>query len=200
MQRKVPLGFWAACTVIPILALAACEQAPESPLRPGDPSVQMSHGSSEMTPEFERQLAQLRRATARYHNFDAAVDEDYGAQFTPCWFHSGLGAPGYHFGNPLLIDEAAELLAPEILVYEPKRNGGVRLVGLEYIVPIGAWEGANPPSLLGEEFHTNNALGSLRAARLALAPQPGRHVRRLEPEGLLQVCGGFRGPGAVRPA
>lgn len=159
MQHDVPIRFWAACLVLPFLALASCEPVTESASRPDDSSVQASHASSQMTPEFEQQLAELRRATARFHNFDAAVDEDYNALLTPCWYYSGQGAMGYHFGNLDLIDESPELLAPEILAYEPMRNGGLRLVALEYIVPIAAWQGATPPSLLGQEFHRNDVLG-----------------------------------------
>lgn len=159
MRSTIPLRFWTASLILPILVLTGCEQATESPLRQDRSSIQVSHGSSEMTPEFEQQLAELRRATARFHNFDAAVDEDYDAQLTPCWYYSGQGAMGYHFGNPALIDGSPELLAPEILVYEPMRNGGLRLVALEYIVPIAAWQGATPPSLLGQEFHRNDVLG-----------------------------------------
>jgi hypothetical protein len=66
---------------------------------------------------------------------------------------------GYHWGNVTLIDDKAELLKPEILVYEPQSSGRLRLVALEYIVPIAAWTGADPPSLLGQEFNRNDALG-----------------------------------------
>lgn len=159
MQCKVPLQFRAACLVLPILALAGCDPVTESTLRLDESSVQTSRGRYQMTAEFERQLSELRRATARFHNIGAAADADYDAMLTPCWYYSGQGAMGYHFGNLGLIDESPELLAPEILAYEPMRNGGLRLVALEYIVPIAAWQGATPPSLLGQEFHRNDVLG-----------------------------------------
>lgn len=159
MSRRVPTKSWTVCLFNLVLALTACGQAGDSPFRPDDTSVQMSHGSSEMTPEYEQQLAQLRSTTAPFHNVDMAAEAGYDAQLTPCWYYSGLGAMGYHYGNLSLIDATAQLLAPEILVYEPMRGGGLRLVALEYIVPINLWPGPTPPSLLGQEFHRNDALG-----------------------------------------
>lgn len=146
-----------ACLGVSLLAAVLSCSDDAVPVDPGTPVF--SHASPEMTPEVEQQLAELRSATARFHNFEAALGADYDAQLTICWFHRELGTQGYHYGNPALIDGAVELLEPELLVYEPKRNGSFRLVGIEYIVPIAAWEGASPPSLLGQEFHRNETLG-----------------------------------------
>ncbi len=44
-------------------------------------------------------------------------------------------------------------------MYEPGPGGHYRLVGMEYIVPIDAWEGEDLPSLLGQEYHPNENLG-----------------------------------------
>jgi hypothetical protein len=45
-------------------------------------------------------------------------------------------------------------LQPEALVYEPKKNGGYKLVGVEYVVFQAAWDASNdaPPSLFGKTF------------------------------------------------
>jgi hypothetical protein len=109
--------------------------------------------------DLNKQLAALRRATAPYHNMDKAKDAEYATQLTPCWYHGNSGAMGYHFGNPVWIDGKVDLLVPEALMYEPGKNGQYRLVGMEYIVPIDAWEEDDPPSLLGEEFMKNDLLG-----------------------------------------
>jgi hypothetical protein len=112
------------------------------------------------TVEINRQLAELRRVTAPFHNIDAAARAGYDVQITPCWAHTKLGAQGYHYGNPDLISDggAIELLRPELLMYEPGPGGQLRLVGLEYIVPIDEWTGEQPPSLLGETFHPHSFL------------------------------------------
>ncbi|HEV2148467.1 MAG TPA: hypothetical protein VGR37_13780 [Longimicrobiaceae bacterium] len=139
------------------LGLAACEAGP--PAAPPSDHSGASHGRAAGTSaDLARQLAALRRETAAYHNFDKAVEAGYTERITPCWAHRTLGAMGYHYGNPGLIDGTVELLRPELLIYEPGPSGHLRLVGLEYIVPIDAWEGKAPPTLLGQEFHPHSFL------------------------------------------
>ncbi len=140
------------------LMLSACDNSP-AVMAPEEAAF--SHTINQLrTAEFNQQLAALRRLTAPFHNFEKAVEAGYGVQITPCWYHRELGAQGYHYGNPALItDGTVSLLEPELLMYEPQRNGQLRLVGVEYIVPIALWQGEDPPSLLGQEFHRNEALG-----------------------------------------
>jgi hypothetical protein len=163
MPRSIPvLGLLVA------LALAGCDdQAPVSP--PETPSA-AHHGAAhnrnpDRSPDLNRQLVQLRQATARFHNFEKAVDAGYGIPITPCWESRSQGAMGYHYGNPsLLFDEGTvSLLEPEALMYEPGPGGQMRFVGLEYIVFIDQWEavhgeGADPPVLLGRAFHPHSFL------------------------------------------
>ena len=108
---------------------------------------------------IQQELARLRRATAPFHNIDRAEMADYDTPLTPCWYHSELGAMGYHYGNLALLDGNVELLRPEALMYEPGPTGNYRLVGMEYIVPMDAWGGEGNPSLLGQEYHPNETLG-----------------------------------------
>lgn len=65
------------------------------------------------------------------------------------------GAMGLHYANfSLLGDGALDEARPEILVYEPMRNGKMRLVAVEYLVFVDAWGAANPPPVLrGQQFH-----------------------------------------------
>jgi len=45
------------------------------------------------------------------------------------------------------------LLQPELLLYEPEKDGKLRFVGVEYIVPFTDHPAtAAPPTLLGHEF------------------------------------------------
>ncbi len=106
------------------------------------------------------QLDDVRRATARFHDMAVAADAGYGdPPLTSCWYYGSEGAMGYHYGNPSLIDGMPDLLHPEILVYAPSSRGDLRLVAIEYIVPIPMWEGSDPPALLGRDFERNDALG-----------------------------------------
>ena len=99
-------------------------------------------------------LATLRRVTGRYHNFQRAQADGYTAKLTEC-MATAEGGMGYHYGNPSLIDAAVDVAAPEVLRYEPQANGQLRLVGVEYVVPLAAWRAPEPPVLFGQHFHRN---------------------------------------------
>ena len=119
--------------------------------------VQQSKNSAEMN----RKLADLRQATATFHNFNKAEAAGYSEQITPCLYHSELGGMGYHYAKELVndMDGSINLTEPEVLVYEPKSNGLLRLVAVEYIVPFDAWTEEDPPSLLGQEYLPNEEGG-----------------------------------------
>jgi hypothetical protein len=141
------------------LFLSGCEDtgltAPENPYS----SVETIESANIQLQNINPELASLRRATALFQNFNKAVAAGYKDRITPCWYHSELGAMGYHYANLELLDGSVNLLEPEALMYEPNAKGHLNLVGLEYIVPIEAWEGEEVPVLLGQEFHTNEGLG-----------------------------------------
>jgi hypothetical protein len=46
-------------------------------------------------------------------------------------------------------------MAPEVLLYEPVQPSGMRLVGVEFIVPFSAWAGSEPPELFGRQMSRN---------------------------------------------
>jgi hypothetical protein len=112
------------------------------------------------------QLAELQKVTARFHQIEAAADAGYVAQITPCWTHHSAGAMGYHFGDTSLFDATVDLLRPEVVIYEPQSGGHMRLVGMEYIVPLAAWEAAghdldnraDVPTLLGQSYTRHSFL------------------------------------------
>ncbi len=62
------------------------------------------------------------------------------------------GGKGIHSLRGSLINAIVDPLQPEVLLYEPKMNGQLRLAGVEYLVPSGAWDGLNSsPPLLGDQ-------------------------------------------------
>ena len=113
-----------------------------------------------------QQLVELRQVTSRFQQMEAAQQAGYDAQITPCWAHHSAGAMGYHYGKPALIDANVDLLEPEVVMYEPQAGGHMRLVGMEYIVPLAAWQAAghdlnNPadvPELLGQKYTRHSFL------------------------------------------
>ena len=70
------------------------------------------------------------------------------------------GAMGVHYGNgDLVIDGELHADQPELLIYE-QRDGSLRLVGVEFLVFVDAWNEAGnpaPPVLSGQQFHLVNS-------------------------------------------
>jgi hypothetical protein len=106
-------------------------------------------------------IAQLRRLVAPFHDFETAKAAGWSAPITPCWVAANLpsqpgsGAMGFHWGNLdyILDGGKVDLLQPELLLYEPEKNGKLRFVGVEYIVLFSDHPStAEPPTLLGQEF------------------------------------------------
>jgi hypothetical protein len=102
-------------------------------------------------PDVAKQLAQVRNATARYHDVQAAVDDGY-VQIPEC-----VPQMGYHYvrmdGSVPQVaadQDSLDPLDPEILVYAPRPNGSLRLVAVEYAV----WPDPETPlpTLFGQEF------------------------------------------------
>ena len=97
----------------------------------------------------------VREATRRYREVSLAAAEGY-AQFLGCVSGPDEGAMGVHFAHGTLVgDDIVEAGRPEVLVYEPRANGGLRLVAVEYLVLAEAWDASHeaPPVLAGQSFH-----------------------------------------------
>jgi hypothetical protein len=82
--------------------------------------------------EVQRELAAVRRATAEFHDVQSAIGAGYVE--VPVGCTPGMG---YHFqldDDRGIAATAADLdtLVPNILVYAPRADGGLRLVAVEY--------------------------------------------------------------------
>ena len=104
-------------------------------------------------------LAGARAATAKYHKLQTATGDGYGrlvdAQGIACIDNTGVGGMGIHYVSDALVGDAAvKATTPEALVYEPRKNGRLRLVALEYVVFQSAWDKTHkrPPKLFGRRF------------------------------------------------
>ena len=97
-------------------------------------------------------VAQARAATEKFHQLSTAERAGYGL-FYECTDNEGLNAAmGQHFVNGGLVgDGILDVDTPEVLVYEPRRNGGYKLVAVEYVEIAAVWDAthANPPQLFG---------------------------------------------------
>jgi hypothetical protein len=129
-----------------------------------------------------------KSATARFHDLDKAKAAGYTVQVfdaagITCIAQPGQGAMGIHMLNPALLDGSIDAKSPELLVYEPKNNGELKLVALEYLVFVADWTGSSPPSLFGRQFDFIPA-----GNRYGLPPFYALHawIWKPNPSGILQ--------------
>ena len=113
----------------------------------------------EQTPEQKRKASALiqivREATERYKDVSVAEADGYALQFG-CVSGPDSGAMGLHFVNGVLVNRGEiDATRPQIVIYEPTANGGLRLIGADYLVLADAWDKKNsgPPELMGQLFH-----------------------------------------------
>lgn len=159
-----------ALSLLAVAAAAACKAT--------DPSQPMDHDMAAMvalrnpalekSAEVQSGLAEIRRITATFHDLDSATVAGYTA-WSPnpasgACPSSPEGNMGYHrvnlalrgsAANPETADAVIDIDHPEMLLYEKRNDGTMRLVGVEYIVFKAAWEaahgvGAAPPQILGQ--------------------------------------------------
>lgn len=102
------------------------------------------------TRECRAMLVRAKKATAKYHEFQNALDDGF-IRLSPCVAAPGLGAMGFHYGNiGRIMNPNVDASEPEILLYIPDEDGTMRLVGLEYVVPSALSPTA--PVLFGQEY------------------------------------------------
>jgi hypothetical protein len=106
-------------------------------------------------------ITAVRQATARFQDVSVAQAEGYALQFG-CVSGGDVGAMGMHFINGGLVGSGViDAAHPQIVLYEPTSDGGVRLTGADYLVLVDTWNtmhpGAGPPELMGQLFHLFDA-------------------------------------------
>ena len=97
----------------------------------------------------DRDVKTVRDATAAFRAVDRALAAGY-TQETDCIEKPPEGGMGYHFTKRELRDAVLEVDKPEVLVYEKREDGSFKLNGVEYIVPVDAWKGSEPPGIMGQ--------------------------------------------------
>jgi hypothetical protein len=104
--------------------------------------------------------AHARAATAAYHDSSVITGSAdwfqlYDLQGITC-IDNPAGGMGIHFVNGARLGDARENAAePEAVIYEPRADGSLRLVALEYVVTVTDWVKAGNsgrPHLYGQEF------------------------------------------------
>lgn len=107
-------------------------------------------------------LGAARQASAAFHSVEAAEAAGYTLELADIYGETCIadraeptaGAMGVHLVNPDLLDDTLDPAQPEVLVYQYRRNGTLKLVAVEYVafktdVPV-------QPSLFGAAFDSNS--------------------------------------------
>lgn len=98
---------------------------------------------------------QPKNSTARFHDVEKAKEAGYTVTVfdkagLQCIAEPGQGAMGIHLLNPKLLDDKIDANQPELLVYERRNDGSLKLVALEYLIFQSLSNGR--PSLFGQLF------------------------------------------------
>ena len=135
------------------LTCAAVAQTP-----PADTTQASDVLPSGLGDAVDRDVAWVRDATEWFKTTEAAEAAGY-KRVTDCVEYQPAGAMGYHFQNNDLLDTMLDVEHPEVLVYERKPDGGFKLNGVEFLVPIAAWTATEPPRIMGQALKRADKLG-----------------------------------------
>jgi hypothetical protein len=137
----------AACVALIAASGSTAAQAPAT----AKPTEQ----AHEVPPATQKLLREVRRATRVYRNVAAAEAAGY-VRTGECAQDPKYGGMGYHYAHPRLENDGVlDPLRPEVLVYQPRANGTLRLGAVEYFEPDVDQDLATDsdrPSLFGVPF------------------------------------------------
>jgi hypothetical protein len=119
-------------------SLAACGDD-----QPTDPTARPDAALAGAPASAQKELAAARAATARYQDVARATADGY-QPVGECVAIPGAAMGVHYLSMPLLADPALDPERPEVLVYEPQKGGGMKLVAVEYMIPKAAWDAKNP--------------------------------------------------------
>lgn len=99
-----------------------------------------SNDDSDTQPPWQAEISQLKAAVEPLKDFEAAKAAGYEIQATE--YRTGMG---YHFLNAGLLDKKFEPTKPEVLMFINDPAGNMKLVGVEYGIPIEDLNNPGPP-------------------------------------------------------
>ena len=94
-----------------------------------------------------------KSSTASFHDVDKAIAAGYSVRVfdlagIDCIAQPGKGRWACTCSTRRSLDSTIDAEHPELLVYEPRNDGTLKLVALEYLVLKDAWTGASKPDAL----------------------------------------------------
>jgi hypothetical protein len=105
--------------------------------------------------ECLKALAAARAGTAKYHRYEAALEDGF-VRVSPCIALPNGSTMGFHYMNfDRLQDGELNPGEPELLLYLPDRRGRMQLVAVEYALPGTADDPV--PMMFGRPLHFSEA-------------------------------------------
>jgi hypothetical protein len=158
-QLRVKAGRFAARLPYCITALVLISVCPPRVLAQEGHEHEAAPDSHHMNPEQRKRFGELvkivRESTERFKDVSVAEAEGYALQFG-CVSGSDSGAMGLHYVNAELLNSGVlDATHPQIVIYEARPNGSLRLIGADYVLLADAWNKTHsgPPQLMGQLFH-----------------------------------------------
>lgn len=153
-------GFLARQFQYSVIALALMNLCPAGALAQESHTHAVNTEQHELTPDQQSKASALikivRDSTERFKDASTAVKEGYTLQFG-CVSGPDSGAMGLHYVNGALVGSGViDATRPQIVIYEPTPNGGLKLIGADYLVLADMWNAQHPegpPQLMGQLFH-----------------------------------------------
>ena len=148
---KLPVSLTVSIAVVAV-AVVGCGAPEESNKDDVDSAASIADG---LESKGRDQFFEVREATFRYHDLNNATRDGYvpagGCAMSPPFVPaSQAGGMGYHYVNFALMQKPFEANKPTGLLYEPTSEGGLKLVGVEWIVPVicngQPWMGTGVPN------------------------------------------------------
>jgi hypothetical protein len=145
------------CSVMALLLLSL---GPSRILAQDDHSHSPKQQQRERTADDEKKDAGalvkvVRESTERFKDVAVAKAEGYALQFG-CVSGPDSGAMGLHYVNADLVNSGIlDATRPHIVIYEPKPNGELKLIGADFLLLADTWNAkhSGAPELMGQLFH-----------------------------------------------
>src|ERR1700716_3657868 len=137
------------------MALALLTAFPSGALAQNEHSHATSGQSQQLTRDQGALLKIIRENTERFKDVSVAEAEGYALQFG-CVSGPDSGAMGLRYVDGALVNLGEiDATHPQIVIYEPTPNGGLRLIGAGFLLLADAWDKKKqgPPELMGQIFH-----------------------------------------------
>ncbi|HXI93632.1 MAG TPA: hypothetical protein VNO24_26915 [Blastocatellia bacterium] len=133
-----------------LILIAVCSLLMGSAPMTANSALALASARKNLSAATEQELAQARRATAKYHDVAQAEADGYVN------FDLYVTGEGYHYIKLSLLDANFDPEQPEMLLYSPvPGEDRLELAGVEYLVPI-ALSPTAPAGFTGDDDQWRN--------------------------------------------